>query len=99
MDQTVTVSLIDGVAIGLGGLLMIGGIFWFLWPRDAPEINPDKPVAGARPEERIHLMPAEARDLADAGNMIQAIKLVREQTGLGLKEAKDIVDAYRAGVH
>ncbi|MBN9389436.1 MAG: ribosomal protein L7/L12 [Chloroflexi bacterium] len=25
---------------------------------------------------------------------IQAIKLVREQTGLGLKEAKDLVDAY-----
>ena len=29
-----------------------------------------------------------------SGNKIEAIKLVREATGLGLKEAKDAVDAY-----
>ena len=29
-----------------------------------------------------------------AGNKIEAIKLVRELTGLGLKEAKDAVDGY-----
>ena len=28
------------------------------------------------------------------GHKIEAIKLVREQTGMGLKEAKDAVDAY-----
>ena len=28
------------------------------------------------------------------GNKIEAVRLVREQTGLGLKEAKDAVDAY-----
>ena len=37
---------------------------------------------------------AEARQLADAGQKIPAIKLHREQTGLGLKEAKDAVEAY-----
>lgn len=31
-------------------------------------------------------------DLLRAGQKIQAIKLVRERTGLGLREAKDLVD-------
>ncbi|MEZ5094057.1 ribosomal protein L7/L12 [Nocardioides sp.] len=35
---------------------------------------------------------AEARSLKDAGQAIAAIKLVRERTGCGLKEAKDLVD-------
>ena len=32
------------------------------------------------------------------GQLIEAIKLVREATGLGLKEAKDLVDQHRAGL-
>ena len=42
---------------------------------------------------------AQAKDLNDQvqhlvaqGNKIEAIKLIRERTGLGLKEAKDLVD-------
>lgn len=35
---------------------------------------------------------AEVRQLALEGKKIQAIKVLREQTGLGLKESKDIVD-------
>jgi ribosomal protein L7/L12 len=34
----------------------------------------------------------EARRLVAAGSKIEAIKLVRERTGLGLKEAKDYVE-------
>jgi ribosomal protein L7/L12 len=34
----------------------------------------------------------DVRRLAMQGNKIAAIKLLREETGLGLKEAKDIVD-------
>ncbi len=33
--------------------------------------------------------------LIESGEVVQAIKEVRETTGLGLKEAKDAVDAYR----
>jgi hypothetical protein len=41
---------------------------------------------------------AEVKALADdPGRKIAAIKLHREQTGLGLKEAKDAVEAYIAG--
>jgi len=32
----------------------------------------------------------------DSGNKIKAIKLLREETGLGLKEAKDLIDALAA---
>jgi ribosomal protein L7/L12 len=37
-------------------------------------------------------VPREVVDLALSGNKIGAIKLLREQTGLGLKEAKDRVE-------
>jgi ribosomal protein L7/L12 len=36
---------------------------------------------------------AEVRELVAGGNKIQAIKVYREHTGLGLKEAKDAVEA------
>lgn len=39
---------------------------------------------------------AGVRQLADDGRKIEAIKLHREETGLGLKEAKDAVEAYMA---
>jgi hypothetical protein len=39
----------------------------------------------------------EARRLAFTGQKIQAIKLVREQTGIGLAEAKAYVEALAAG--
>ncbi len=39
----------------------------------------------------------QIRQLARAGKKIEAIKLVREQTGLGLKEAKDAVEAIERG--
>lgn len=38
---------------------------------------------------------AEVRQLAAEGKMIEAIKLLREQTGLGLKDAKDVVERMR----
>lgn len=37
---------------------------------------------------------SEARVLVDQGKKIAAIKVVREQTGLGLKEAKDLVERW-----
>jgi ribosomal protein L7/L12 len=39
----------------------------------------------------------EVSNLLARGNKIGAIKLVRERTGLGLKEAKDYVEALEAG--
>ena len=39
-------------------------------------------------------IPAAALEAIDAGRLIEAIKIVREATGLGLKEAKDVVEAH-----
>ena len=39
----------------------------------------------------------EVRRLLDSGNKIQAIKVYREHTGVGLAEAKDAVEAFAAG--
>ncbi len=36
---------------------------------------------------------SEVMDLMKSGNKIQAIKLHRQQTGVGLKEAKDYVES------
>jgi large subunit ribosomal protein L7/L12 len=38
-------------------------------------------------------VPAEVVSLARAGNAIAAIKLYRELTGAGLREAKDVIDS------
>lgn len=37
-------------------------------------------------------LPTEVRRLAEGGNRIHAIKMLRERNGLGLKEAKDLLD-------
>ena len=37
---------------------------------------------------------AEARAAAAAGNKIEAIKIVREQSGLALKAAKELVESW-----
>ena len=37
---------------------------------------------------------ANVIDALHRGNKIEAVRLVRDQTGMGLKEAKDAVDAY-----
>ena len=39
-------------------------------------------------------MPAEVLDAIRAKRKIQAIKLLRQSRGIGLKEAKEAVDAY-----
>lgn len=54
--------------------------------------TPPRPTPGERvgmSGEQID----EIRALIRAGRKIEAIKRVRELTGLGLKEAKDLVDA------
>lgn len=41
-------------------------------------------------------LPEEAAHALARGQKIEAIKIVREHTGLGLKESKDLVDAHEA---
>ena len=44
-------------------------------------------------------LPPDVVDALQRGQKIEAIKLMREQTGLGLKEAKDAVDRYQQMYH
>lgn len=50
------------------------------------------PPAAPRTELSLAAM-AQVRELMAAGKTIQAVKLVREDTGWGLKQAKDFVDS------
>jgi ribosomal protein L7/L12 len=62
------------------------------WDNSQPFSQPNIPgfsPAGSKPS-----LSPEVRELVQAKQKIQAIKLVRQQTGLGLKEAKDLVDAF-----
>jgi hypothetical protein len=43
-------------------------------------------------------LPPDVMEALQQGNKIEAIKRLREQTGLGLKEAKDVVDAAQPAV-
>lgn len=54
-----------------------------------PQSEPPPPAAY---DASGPVISAEVRQLALAGKKIQAIKVLREQTGLGLAESKDIVD-------
>jgi hypothetical protein len=67
-----------------------------LAPRLGPTSQPSAPArsrfnaaASAQPDATFE---AEVRRLVAAGNLINAIKLYRERTGCGLKEAKDAVE-------
>jgi hypothetical protein len=42
-------------------------------------------------------LPASAIDALRRGDTIEAIRLLRAATGLGLKEAKDVIDGLRRG--
>jgi len=58
--------------------------------------TPDAALPG-QPAPAPALPPAALAALAD-GNKIEAIKLAREASGIGLKEAKELVDAAEAGL-
>ena len=49
------------------------------------------PIASAAVESPL---PSSVIQALQAGNKIQAIKLLREQTAMSLEEAKDIVEAF-----
>ena len=63
---------------------------------DAPRSRPPHMVVAAGPPPGLTAdMRAQVERMVQAGQMIPAIKLVRGATGLGLKEAKDMVDGMR----
>jgi ribosomal protein L7/L12 len=58
----------------------------------APVASPDPDVTVAEPAPTQDF--AEARVLASQGQKIHAIKVVRDQTGMGLRQAKELVESW-----
>jgi large subunit ribosomal protein L7/L12 len=60
-------------------------------PTSASTPAPAPVPASAEPAADLY---AEARALAAEGNKIHAIKVVREQSGMSLRAAKDLVESW-----
>jgi hypothetical protein len=83
--------------------LACGAVFWFLRKRKSKRRDSETPFTGnvdakdplrtcGATKFRDNHWEHDARELARAGRKIEAIKLVRERTGLDLKSAKDYVE-------
>lgn len=55
---------------------------------------PSSPLSAGRVVPDVDALPADVRDALRTGHKIEAIKRLREATGLGLREAKDLIDAH-----
>lgn len=69
--------------------VVIGVVIWFLIKREffsGKRLPPPPPPTGD--------LETDLRPLLEAGFKIDAIKLVRERTGCGLKEAKEQVEEF-----
>jgi ribosomal protein L7/L12 len=89
------------------GLVILAAIFLLMRAlgRRPREVGPDKPkiitmdagsVAAEINGQELDIDPAvldEVHRLSESGQKIEAIKRLREATGLGLVEAKDIVES------
>lgn len=62
-----------------------------------PKVQQFQPNQSTNPPVQSSELLDRVRNALARKNKIEAIKLVREQTGLGLKEAKDYVDALERG--
>lgn len=64
---------------------------------DATAATPPSASDGLPSHHLVSNAEAAIRAILAAGHKIEAIKRVREETGLGLKEAKDLVEAMERG--
>jgi ribosomal protein L7/L12 len=94
-------ELILGMIIGAIGFAIIAAISKnrdrnaALHLKDLSESG--RPMKDIEREEGYAGDPAEVMALIQTGRKIEAIKVIREMTGLGLKEAKDLADKMSRG--
>jgi len=79
-------------ALGIAALAFLAGV-WVGRRAPGREPTPIPPPAEPPPAEILE----EVRQVLGRGEKIQAIKLYREHTGAGLKEAKEAVEALDEG--
>ncbi|MFF2158032.1 ribosomal protein L7/L12 [Paenibacillus chitinolyticus] len=74
---------------------------WLKGRAEGQVVNRLKPSTAAQSEKpasaQMYLLDERVHHLLAQGDKIKAIKLVREKSGMGLKEAKDYVDNLERG--
>ncbi len=88
--------------LAMGAVLMVLAIGLLWWRNVQPgNVEPSSQKPAVWPEPLADTCPehaqAQVHELLRAGKKIEAIKLVRQHTTWGLKEAKDYVDKLDAG--
>ena len=92
--------------LAVAGAFVAGAILWRNTPIDGPGVSTDlgglqhklhahQTVGGETVPEPDEALDAKIAGLVRSGNNIAAIKVLREVTGMGLKEAKDAVEAMK----
>ncbi|EDY83200.1 hypothetical protein VDG1235_2824 [Verrucomicrobiia bacterium DG1235] len=71
----------------------------FAWHASYASLAREKPTHSAMPQDLSDEKMSEIAQALEKGRAIAAIKLYREATGVGLKEAKDAIDAIQADLH
>ena len=95
------VGVVIGYAVAFLAGLIVGRVWGGAAARGRGNMLAPRPAFTPPPAGYASNAPADAtleeevRRLAAAGNLIHAIKLYRERTGCGLKEAKDAVERIR----
>lgn len=84
---------IDPVYLLLGALLLIALVVVLRQRGSGVTTVASAPHSAQAPKPLPTDMTQAIRQLLDQSQKIEAIKLVREHTGMGLKEAKDYVEA------
>ena len=93
---------LGGIALAILAVVVVfrgrsGGDMIERQRRDAPHPVPHlRPAPGLQPGEEAVLALPEVRRALAGGQKIEAIKLVREHTGLGLREAKELVERLQS---
>ncbi len=84
----------DLIVFGIAGAVLVVGILWGMRRASAHRLPTS---VTALPSDVVELAGPEIARLVAEGQKIQAIKRVRELTGISLKEAKDYVDQLASG--
>ncbi len=80
------------IVVVLVALVLLAGLA-FRGGRSGEMIERQRRASPAPTFDQLAILAsAEIRGALEQGNKIAAIKLVRERTGLGLREAKDLVE-------
>jgi hypothetical protein len=90
-------ALEPGISLAMIIELIVGLVLTFLGLYSHKKVlvhSPDLPATGSLDTARKAMTVNDAHRLAEAGDLIEAIKVYRLVTGMGLKESKDYIQNY-----